>query len=385
MAHSPKLAPRKSLLKFKQSLRSEAAADAKVKGEADLLALARETRRLPRLLKRAVVAAHFAFGILLGLPVQAAEAVNDVAGVKTYLVTRVEKMKEASADFVANASAYSALIAQNKGDYARAYKAEGRQLDALVAKMQGNYKAMDSYGYETVEGIVAGIDSLAHYDIYLDAGVPASEGPDDVAEVTLDLGNGEKIDKQGALFTFIVEPALWTGDTRWVTDAGGKKLPRAEVLTAAAKDADAKIAKLLADSKALNPTAADCFGAMIVMTPTLSDYFEDWKESRYSKEKSGRFQAVSRISDMRGIMSSCAVMFDAVEAEVAGKDKALAANVQKGFDQIMAFLDEIEAKEKKGDIKLAEIDEMAEQAKSKTDKLVPQIEQAQALAAKKAG
>ena len=47
---------------------------------------------------------------------------------------------------------------------------------------------------------------------------------------------------------------------------------------------------------------------MIVMTPTLSDYFEDWKESRYAPEKSGRFQAVSRVSDMRGIMGSCQVM-----------------------------------------------------------------------------
>ena len=52
---------------------------------------------------------------------------------------------------------------------------------------------------------------------------------------------------------------------------------------------------------------------MVVMTPTLSDYFEDWKESRYSKEKSGRFQAVSRVSDMRGIMGSCQVMYEAVE------------------------------------------------------------------------
>jgi hypothetical protein len=385
MAHSSKLTHRKSLLEFKQSLRSEVVGNEKVKKESDLLALARETRRLPRSLKRAVVAAHFAFLALLALPAQSAEAVSDVAGVKTYLVARVEKMKEASADFMANASAYSALMAKNKGDYAQAYKAEGKQIDALVAKMQGNYKAMDSYGYETVEGIVAGIDSLAHYDIYLDAGVPASEGPNDVAEVTLDLGNGEKIDRQGSLFTFIIEPALWAGDARWVKDAGGRKLPRAEVLSAAAKDADFQIAKLLADSKALSPSTADCFGAMIAMTPTLSDYFEDWKESRYSKDKSGRFQAVSRISDMRGIMSSCAVMFDAVEAEVARKDKALAANVQKGFDQIMAFLDEIEAKEKKGDIKLAEIDEMAEQAKSKTDKLVPQIEQAQALTGKRTG
>ena len=95
-----------------------------------------------------------------------------------------------------------------------------------MTKMQENYKAMDSFGYETVEGIVAGVPSMADYDVYLDAGVPASEGPEGVASVVLDLGNGEKIDKQGALFTYIIEPMLWAGDKRWVTPVdGGKKSP----------------------------------------------------------------------------------------------------------------------------------------------------------------
>jgi hypothetical protein len=122
---------------------------------------------------------------------------------------------------------------------------------------------------------------------------------------------------------------------------------------------------------------------MITMTPTLSDYFEDWKESRYSATQSGRFYAVSRVSDMRGIMGSCAVMYQAVDPEVAAKDAALAKSINKGFTGITSFLDKIDAREKAGEITLAEIDEMASQAKAHTDKLVPQIEQAQALVEKK--
>ena len=38
---------------------------------------------------------------------------------------------------------------------------------------------------------------MADYDIYFDAGVPQSEGPDNVAPVVLVLGNGEKIDSKG--------------------------------------------------------------------------------------------------------------------------------------------------------------------------------------------
>lgn len=313
------------------------------------------------------------------LPI-AGHAAGTADSVKSYLVKKLDKMHDASEEFVKNSEAYAALVAENGGSVEAAYKATPKDMEKLVDRMQDNYKAMDSYGYETVEGIVAGVDSLAHYDIYLDAGVPASEGPDDVAPVELDLGNGKKIVKEGSLFTFIIEPALWGGDKRWVVPVGdGKTMPRPEVVVAAAKDVNKKIGELVADANAWNASVSDCFGAMVVMTPTLSDYFEDWKESRYSQEKSGRFQAVSRVSDMRGIMGSCQVMYDAVQKDVSAKDKALAKSVSSGFKEIMAFLDKIEAREKQGEIKGAEIDELATQAKEKTDKLVPQIEQSAAV------
>ena len=156
-------------------------------------------------------------------------------------------------------------------------------------------------------------------------------------------------------------------------------MPRPEILAAAANDVKKKLSELLADAKAWNASVSDCFGAMIIMTPTLSDYFEDWKESRYAKEKSGRFQAVSRVSDMRGIMGSCQVMYEAVEGQVAEKDKSLAKSVGAGFKGIMSFLDKIEKRETQGEIRGAEIDELATQAKEQTDKLVPQIEQSAAV------
>jgi hypothetical protein len=319
--------------------------------------------------------------LVLGVFAARASDVQTAASVKSYLLKSLEKVTEASQDFVANSEAYSALIAANGGSIEAAYKAEPKKIEQLIAKMQENYKAMDSFGYETIEGIVAGVPSLADYDIYLDAGVPASEGPEDVAPVVLDLGNGQTIDKQGSLFTYIIEPMLWGGDSRWVTPVDGaeKLLPRPEILAAAANDVNKKLGELLADAKAWNASVSDCFGAMIIMTPTLSDYFEDWKESRYAKEKSGRFQAVSRVSDMRGIMGSCQVMYEAVEGQVAEKDKSLAKSVDAGFKGIMSFLDKIEKREKQGEIGGAEIDELATQAKEQTDKLVPQIEQSAAV------
>ncbi|MGH8047593.1 MAG: imelysin family protein [Chthoniobacterales bacterium] len=317
--------------------------------------------------------------------------INNVNGVKGYLVGVTTKMETASIDYMNNAEKYAAIIDAYNGNYAKAYAAKKSEIDALVKAMQENYKAMDSYGYETVEGIVGGVDSFTHYDRDLDAGVPNAEGAENVAEVTLKLRNGEKIDRQGSVFTYLIEPMLWGGDPRWGVpmdlDGDGKigareSLPKAEVALATADYAAKSLDSLQADASNWQPTTADCIGAMIVMTPTLSDYFEDWKESRYSDKQSGRFYAVSRVSDMRGIMGSCAIMYQAVDPEVATKDPALAKSIRKGFDGITVFLDKIDVREKDGSVTLAEIDEMASQAKNHTDKLVPQIEQAQALVEK---
>ncbi len=314
---------------------------------------------------------------------------DDVDEVKTYLVKTLEKVKAASADFVKNSTEYAGIVAQH-GGVEKAWAARKKDLEKLVAKMQDNYKAMDSFGYETVEGIVAGVEKFAHYDIYLDAGLPQGEGqPEEVSPLKLTLSNGEIIDREGAGFTYIIEPALWGGAKKWVVafdlDGDGKvaareSLPRPEVLTAVAADTDKKVGELLADAQAWKPTVEDCYQAMVAMTPTLSDYFEDWKESRYDESASGRFFAVSRLSDMQGIMKSCAVMYDAVEDGVKARDKALARAVSAGFKDIFSFLDDLEKQEKKNaSFKPAQIDELAAQAKAKTDKLVPQIKQAAEL------
>ena len=123
------------------------------------------------------------------------------------------------------------------------------------------------------------------------------------------------------------------------------------------------------------------------MTPTLSGYFDDWRESRYAPETSGKFTAVSRVSDMRGIMASVAVLYSAVRGEVAGKDPALSKAIQRGFDDILGFINRVDAREAKagGKVTIAEIDELAEQAKQRADKLVPQVEEAAAILDVKGG
>lgn len=312
--------------------------------------------------------------------------------VKGYLLETLTKMEQASGEFLANASAYQKLVDASGGDSAKAFSQSPGEVMRLVAALRENYKAMDSFGYETIEGIVAGVPKLSDFDVYLDAGVPKDQagGGTPVAPVVLVLPDGSKIDREGCLFTYLIEPMLWGSNKKLVVpvDLGrdGKigpreSLPRAGILTAVATDVRTKIHELHQTAIAWQPSTSDYFSAIITMTPTLSGYFDDWKESRYAPETSGKFSAISRVSDMRGIMSSVAVLYGAVHTKVAGKDPALANSIRRGFEDILAFIDRVDQREKKAGAVMtpAEVDELGEQAKQKADKLVPQVEQAAAL------
>lgn len=310
-------------------------------------------------------------------------------GVKDYLLATTAKMQQAAADFEKNAAAYSRCIDAAGGDYARALQTSREPVTALVHAMREDYKAMDSFGYENIEGIVAGVQSLADFDVYLDSGLPRSEAGSpgaQVAPVVLKTKTGRVLDHEGCLFTYLIEPALWGKkySTPVNLDGDGKMdaketLPLADVLLAAAADVRKKIDELAAASAAWQPAKEDLFAAMVTMTPTLSGYFDDWKESRYAPETSGKFSAVSRVSDMRGIMSGVAVIYAAVAPEVRAQDAALARNIARGFEDILAFIDRVEAREQHSRITIPVIDELGTQAKEKADKLVPQVEQAAAL------
>ena len=62
------------------------------------------------------------------------------------------------------------------------------------------YKIIDSFGDEYVEGIVAGVPSLMHYDVELDSGVPEKGASiqDQVADIHITAGD-ISINKEGSL------------------------------------------------------------------------------------------------------------------------------------------------------------------------------------------
>ncbi len=339
--------------------------------------------------------------ILAGLALAAMSAgpahaeTTGLQAVKSFLVAQVVKVDAAAHDYEANAAAYQKMIDAAGGDYNQAALANGSALTSLVARMQGDYLNLHMNGYETVEGIAAGVKDLVEFDIYFDSGVPLSQASTDnpAAPVTLKTPDGRVIiDRNGNLFHYVIEACLYGAERKFVKplNAGASAklhgigaLPRADVLSASAKDCAREADKFLAASKRWQPTLDQCVGALVWMTPTFNGYFNDLEESLYG-DNPFAYISESRVKDMRGIMGSLRLVYNAIDPTLRKKDPALAGQLKSEYEKIMAFIDESDRRDQKmraahRKLSKLEIEEMGNQAKTMSDQLAPQLKQAAAI------
>ena len=166
-----------------------------------------------------------------------------------------------------------------------------------------------------MEGIVAGVPRLAQYDVDIDAGSDASDPktPSPSASTTPD---GKTLKQPGNLF-FLTETALYGTNpelpakgTEADVDGDGKVefgegLPDANIYKATLDEFEKQAKSLDEDAQEFEPTPSDALTSIVVMTPTMSEYFEAWKNSRFiageGAEELG-FVATSRLSDIADIL-----------------------------------------------------------------------------------
>lgn len=325
----------------------------------------------------------------------AAARSDGLSPIKSYLIQQVTKLDAAAHDFLAHAEAYQKIIDANGGDYDKAAIASGPELLSLVKKMQGDYLGLHMNGYETVEGIAAGVKELVYFDIYFDSGVPKSQGSTDnpVAPVTLRDASGKVIvDRDGNLFHYVIEPCLYGAKAVYVRKLspeasqamhGIKYLPLANIALACARDSVREGDEFLAACKAWQINLDECIGALVWMTPTFNTYYDDLRDSLYSSNPTA-YISESRVKDMRGIMGSLRLTYDAIAPELEKKDPALARQLKSEYEGIMAYIDASDARDQKaraanGKLTRVELAEMANHAKSMSDQLAPQIKQAAAI------
>ena len=124
------------------------------------------------------------------------------------------------------------IIKAHGGDYNQAALAEGHALNALVAKMQDDYRVIHNSGYESIEGITAGTKRFVQFDVDLDAGVPKAEATTDTPASTLVLKSDTGkvlVDRNGNLFHYVMEPTLWGTKAQFMAPLSAEAAAKAEM------------------------------------------------------------------------------------------------------------------------------------------------------------
>ena len=291
----------------------------------------------------------------------------------TKLHKEAHKLREIADDY------YEDMKAINF-DYDKRWKTNRKDTEKDIEAMKAAWLEA-SNNYEIMEGLVAGMPQTVKYDLILDAGIPASEGTEDVAPFDLKSVDGKKVYKRpGCFFHFLLEPALWGTHKAYVAKevdlnndgqiTKGEALPDAKWLRDATHGFDKYTGELVDKVKKLNMNLTDVFTAELTMIPTMGDYFEDWKNSRILG-KSEAFVALSRLFDIKGISGGLKVAYESsIHPKLEKVDPKLDKQIRLAFYDLVSFVDDAYMQEQSGHIfKPADADAYSGQAQDMADKL----------------
>lgn len=289
-----------------------------------------------------------------------AQPTAGIDGIKSYLVDQTALLTAAAAELQQVADDYYALAEQSGFDYAALWAADPAAAVALVEDARAAWMTASPL-YEQVEGIVAGTPSLAHYDVDLDAGSSAAEDPASAVSFNITLPNGAVIEQPGNLFG-VTESTLWGTYEPWRAaidadfDADGavefaEALPNADVLKGSADLLAQMTSDLQASAQEWQPTLSDAFTALVVMVPTMSEYFASWRDSRFvSGDASTQrdFVAISRLADIIGILGGLEIVYAEVQPLAAGANAEQATLIAENMSGLKQYVADILAQEQAG-------------------------------------
>src|SRR5215207_2557818 len=284
----------------------------------------------------------------------------DLGGIKTYLLDKSSNLTSSSRSLKEAGDKYYALAESAGFDYAAMWQSSPAEVSAALTDAKSAWMAASPL-YEQMEGIVAGTPSLAEYDVILDAGASGEEDPENAVPFDLTLPDGRVLPKPGNLFG-VLESTLWgtyadfTSGIEADLDGNGavdfgEKLPDANVLKAGADALDKYTNELSASASAWEPTESDAFTSLVVMVPTMSEYFNSWKNSRFilgDASEQRDFVVISRLSDIQNILGSLQIVYGEVKPLVESTDAAQAMQIEQGIADLKSFVGEVYTKEQAG-------------------------------------
>ena len=285
---------------------------------------------------------------------------TDLSGIKTYLLDKSSELTTSSQALKESSDNYYELAKSAGFDYAALWAANPAEVSVALNDAKSAWMAASPL-YEQMEGIVAGTPSLAEYDVILDAGASGEEDPENAVPFDLTLPDGRVLPKPGNLFG-VLESTLWgtyadfTSGIEADLDGNGtvdfgEKLPDANVLKAGADVLDKYTNELGASATAWEPTESDAFTALVVMVPTMSEYFNSWKNSRFilgDASQQRDFVVISRLSDIQNILGSLQIVYGEVKPLVESTDAAQATQIEQGITDLKSFVSDVYTKEQGG-------------------------------------
>jgi nitrous oxide reductase accessory protein NosL len=319
----------------------------------------------------------------------AAASGADLGAIKDYLLTHTASLQEHTSTLAADAEAYHALAEEAGFDYEALLDGKRAEVAGLVEKMQATFREANP-AYEEMEGVVAGVPSLADFDVIIDAGADKSD-PENAVPFSITTPAGKTFEQPGN-FMFLTETALWGTEEQFAAkgvepdlDGDGKvsfgeALPDADFLVAATHDFATNAEELGVAAEEWEPTPEDAFTAVVVMTPTMSEYFAAWKSSRFvagAGADETAFVAASRLQDIADILGGIVLVYDNIEPTIAADDPQQAEQTGTELKELEAFAADLRDEEAAGKKFTArEADTLGSEAQDRAEAIAGQVSQA---------
>jgi hypothetical protein len=313
----------------------------------------------------------------------------DLGAIKQYLLQHTTQLTTDVGALREDAEAYYALAQQSDFDYAKLLAGQRNEVRGVVKDVQDGFSKANP-AYEEMEGVVAGVPQLADFDVIIDAGGDASD-PENAVPFSIKTPDGRTF-KQPGNFNYLIETSAFGTEPKFAAKGVkpdldgdgrvefGEALPDANFLVAAARDFESNAKELDAAARKWTPTQQDAFTALVVMTPTMSEYFEAWKNSRFiagDKAKEKAFVVASRLQDIADILGGLNLVYSNVEPSIAKVDGAQASQTGTSLKKLQSFAEQLRDEEAGGKRFTAQdADTLGSEAQDQAEAIAGQVSQA---------
>jgi hypothetical protein len=318
----------------------------------------------------------------------AAAADVDLTPIKNYLTEHTERLVTSVEMLQRDAQEYYDLAEAANFDYAKMLEDSREEVQTAIKELQGAHIQANP-AYEEMEGVVAGVPSLADYDVIIDAGSDGSD-PENAVPFSLTTKAGKEYKQPGNFFALIetsvfgTEKKFQSGATADL-DGNGKvefpeALPDADFVLAAATEFVKYAKELDEKAKEWQPTLEDAYTAVVVMTPTMSEYFDAWKNSRFiagSKAEEKGFVAASRLQDIRDILGGILLIYESIQPSVEKVNADQALQTKTDLEKLHQFAARLLTEEQGGKtFTAADADTLGTEAQRNAEAIAGQVSQA---------